>query len=159
MTKTTPFKPLEQTVIYRLHALSKLTDHVSRYAYEDEIGIPHGEGRCLAAIGSLGPLSVKDLSRAANLDKAQASRSAQALVDKGLISRQPDPDDKRGVVLATTTKGRAMWRKVMVLVDRRNTEIAACLSAKEREQLSLLLERLVDHNRLAYEEFLESSSD
>lgn len=159
MKATTPLTPLDQTVTYRLHALSKLTDHLSRHAYESELDLPHSEGRCLGAIGAFGPLSVKVLSRAANLDKAQASRSAQALVDRGLVTRAPDENDGRGVVLTTTPKGRALWRKLMVLVERRNAEIVACLSEKEREQFDRLLDRLLAHGRQAYDAFHDSSPE
>lgn len=151
--------PLEETFTYRLHAVSKLTDHLSRHAYENEIGIPYGEGRCLAAIGAFGPLSVKVLARAANLDKAQASRSAQALVERGLVSREPDANDGRGVVLATTAKGRALWRKLMALIERRNEEIVACLSVQERAQLDRLLDRLLEHGRHAYDAFQDAEPE
>lgn len=159
MNASTSFTPLEQTVTYRLHALSKLTDHLSRYSYENELGIPYSEGRCLAAIGAFGPLSVKVLSRAANVDKAQASRSAQALVDRGLVSREPDENDGRGVVLATTAKGRTVWRKLMALNEGRSAEIVACLSDREREQLNRLLDRLLAHERQAYDAYQESGTE
>ena len=50
--------------------------------------MPLSEGRCLAAVGAFSPLSVNDLAAQANLDKGQASRAAQALLDQGLVRRR-----------------------------------------------------------------------
>jgi DNA-binding MarR family transcriptional regulator len=92
---------------------------------------------------------VVDLAAAANLDKGQASRAAQSLVGQGLVRKQASPDDGRGVVLTLTAKGERVWQRVMDLVQRRNAEITACLSAAERAQLDRLLDRLVAHAREA----------
>lgn len=143
--------PLDRSITHRLHTLSKLTDRVSQAAYESEIGLPMSEGRCLAAIGSFGSLSVNELGRCANLTKGQASRAAQSLVDLGLVTKEASETDGRGVVLATTPRGAKAWDRVMTLIERRNEEIAACLTARERQQLDTLLDRLVEHARGAAE--------
>jgi DNA-binding MarR family transcriptional regulator len=140
-------RALGATVTFRLHTLAKLTDRVSQASYLAEAGLPLGEGRCLSAIGSFRPLSVNDLAAAANLDKGQASRAAQSLVDQGLVRKQASPSDGRGVVLTLTAKGERVWQRVMDLVERRNAEITGCLSQAEREQLDRLLDRLVAHAR------------
>jgi DNA-binding MarR family transcriptional regulator len=142
-------RALHGTVTFRLHTLAKLTDRVSQAAYLADAGLPIGEGRCLSAIGSFRPLSVNDLAAAANLDKGQASRAAQSLVAQGLVRKEASPTDGRGVVLTLTAKGERVWRRVMDLVERRNAEITACLSAAERAQLDRLLDRLVMHARSA----------
>ena len=140
-------RALGGTVTFRLHTLAKLTDRVSQTAYLAEAGLPLGEGRCLSAIGSFRPLSVVDLAAAANLDKGQASRAAQSLVDQGLVRKQASPTDGRGVVLTLTAKGERVWQRVMDVVERRNAEITACLTSAERAQLDRLLDCLVAHAR------------
>jgi DNA-binding MarR family transcriptional regulator len=139
---------LDRTITYRLHTLGKLTDRVSQSAYELDAGIPFSEGRCLAAVGTFSPLSVNDLAFRANLNKGQASRAAQALVDQGLVLKAPSATDGRGVVLTLTAKGQKIWHRLMGVVERRNTEIVSCLSAQEVQQFSKLLDRLVEHARL-----------
>jgi DNA-binding MarR family transcriptional regulator len=112
-----------------------------------ETALPLGEGRCLAAIGAFAPLSVKDLAHRANVDKGQASRAAQSLVDKGLVVKTPSAADARGVELAFTPAGEQLWRRLMRVIERRNAEIVACLSPAEQAQLDGLLGRLVAHAR------------
>jgi len=138
---------LDHTITHRLHTLSKLTDRVSQRAYESDAGIPFSEGRCLAAIGAFSPLSVNDLAQRANLNKGQASRAAQSLVDQGLVRKASSVTDGRGVVLTLTAKGERVWRRLMGVIERRNAEIVACLDAAEVAQFSRLLDRLVDHAR------------
>ena len=132
------------------HALDVLRARGVRSGFDflgDAAGIPISEGRCLAAIGSFHPLSVNDLAMRANLNKAQASRSTQALVDQGMVLKQASEVDGRGVVLTLTPKGQAQWEKVMGVVARRNQEILAGLSAEEQAQLDTLLDRLLQHAR------------
>jgi len=139
---------LDRTLTWRLHALHKLTDIISSRAYVAETGLSMSVSRCLTAIGTFAPLSVNDLADQANLNKGQASRAAQALVDAGLVKKVSNRADARGVVLTLTPRGRSMWRRAMQVVARRNDEIFGTLSAAEREQLSASLDHLLEQARL-----------
>ncbi|CAB3899000.1 MULTISPECIES: MarR family winged helix-turn-helix transcriptional regulator [Achromobacter] len=136
---------LERFLTYRLHVLNKITDRDTNRAYLEDCGIPLGEARCLAAIGRYAPLSVNDLARAANLNKGQASRSAQALVDRGLVEKALSASDGRGVVLTPTAAGMTQYQRVVDLIARRNDEIFGCLDAEEQRALGAMLDRLIEH--------------
>ena len=141
-----PEPSLDRMLTYRLHLLHKLTDLDSQHAYPREAGLSLSDGRCLATIGSFEPLSVKDLAQQANLNKGQASRAAQALVDQGLVRKQHDSADARGVVLTLTESGRAAFDRTMALINKRNQEIFGCLNADEQASLSALFDRLIQHS-------------
>jgi len=134
---------LDRTLTYRLHLLHKLTDLESQRAYLAEARLSMSDGRCLTAVGSFAPLSVNDLAQKANLNKGQASRAAQSLVDQGLVIKAASPTDGRGVVLTLTPKGKAAWQRAMQVVGRRNDDIFGVLSTAEREQLSDFFDRLI----------------
>ncbi len=140
--------PLAESFTHRLHTLQKLTDKVTQDAYLAATGLPLGEGRCLTAVGAFAPLSVKDLARRANVDKAQASRAAQALVDKGLVEKSASSADARGVELRFTPEGQ----RLMTVVEERNQQIVGCLTATERAQFDRILTRLVEHARAVADE-------
>lgn len=142
-----PPTALQRTLTHRLHTLHKLSDRLSQAAYLAEAGMSMSEGRCLAAVGAFEPLSINDLAHGANLDKGQASRAAQVLVDAGLVRKGADDQDGRGVVLSLTAKGRVRWARVMQLIERRNEEIFGCLSADERERFGAALDRLIAQAR------------
>ena len=138
---------LDRTLTHRLHTLHKLSDRISQAAYLAEAEMSMSEGRCLAAVGAFGPLSVNDLAQAANLDKGQASRAAQALVASGLVDKASHARDGRGVVLSLSAAGRTRWARVMALIERRNDEIFGVLAEAEREQLGDMLDRLIERAR------------
>ncbi len=140
---------LDRTLTYRLHLLHKLTDIESQRAYVAGAGLSMSDGRCLTAVGSFAPLSVNDLAQKANLNKGQASRAAQSLVDQGLVLKAASPTDGRGVVLTLTAKGSAAWRRAMQVVEQRNHEIFGVLSAAERNQLSALFDRLIEQAQVS----------
>lgn len=136
---------LARAYTYRLHRLQKLTDKSMQLAYGAITELPLGEGRCLTAVGAFAPLSVQLLAHAANVDKAQASRAAQSLVEKGLVRKLPDPQDARGVVLSLTPKGKRLCERLMQIVALRNEQIMACLSAAEQATFDGMLDKLVAH--------------
>jgi DNA-binding MarR family transcriptional regulator len=137
--------PLAQFLTWRLHRVNKLTDRATGDAYAEAFGLPVSEARCLAAMGHATALSVAELAALANLDKAQASRAAQALVARGLLQKKPSAVDARAVELQPTPAGRRLWARVMDLIALRNEQIFGCLSAAERRQLASLLDRVIDH--------------
>ncbi len=136
---------LSRTLTWRMHTLHKLTDQESQRLYPEETGLSLSDGRCLTAVGSFEPLSVNRLAQLANLNKAQASRSAQYLAEQGLVEKRDAPGDGRGVELTLTPRGRQLWRKTMDFVERRNQAIFSCLSRQEQKLLGDLFDRLIAH--------------
>ena len=157
LTPTLPaIQPLEGFLTYRLHLVNKLTDKHSSDAYAKELGLAVGEARCLAAIGNVISgnaisgnalsnkkfISINDLAAAANLNKAQASRAAQALVARSLALKTSSDTDGRGVALSLTEAGLALWQQVMRLIAKRNASIFSCLTELEQVQLGQMLDKI-----------------
>jgi DNA-binding MarR family transcriptional regulator len=149
MIEPSPSPPaLERFFTYRLNTLAKLNDMATHALYTAEVGLSLSEARTLSSIGSFPRLTVNQLAFEANLDKGQASRAAQSLVDKGLVQKVASPLDGRSVFLALTPTGKSLWRKVMVLVERRNNELTQCLSEEEYSQLLEMFARMLAHAKL-----------
>ena len=55
----------------------------------------------------------------------------------------PDPDDRRGVLVELTDAGRAAWEQSVSAQAEKESLIAAALSVKEKQQLNALLRRLM----------------
>ncbi len=138
--------PLERSFTYRLHLLHKASDQQSHQSYLQALGLSLSEARSLASIGAFQPMSIMALADKGNLNKSQASRAAQILVDKGWVRKTEHPSDGRGVELSLTPEGQKLWKKTMALIAQRNDEIVGCLNAQEQATLSQLLDRLVAHN-------------
>ncbi|MFD0667453.1 MarR family winged helix-turn-helix transcriptional regulator [Ramlibacter sp. MAHUQ-53] len=139
----------ENLLTWRLHRLGKLTEKDTGDALADALDLPHGEARCLAAVGRFAPLSVVELARHANLHKGPASRAAQSLSERGLVRKAACRDDARGVVLTLTGAGRRTWSRVVRVLAQRNEDVFGCLSAAERRQLGALVDRLIANSQSA----------
>jgi DNA-binding MarR family transcriptional regulator len=66
----------------------------------------------LKAVAEAGALTINDLAAHLFLDKSTASRVANGLVDKGLLTKEPDPRDGRVVNLVVTPEGRAIHDRI-----------------------------------------------
>ncbi len=136
---------LEQFLTYRLHVLNKLSERGASERYQAKLGITLPEARLIAAVGSFGPFSVMELARHANLDKSQASRAAEALMQRGLMQRDASEEDGRIVLVSLTPEGRALYRRVMPVARKWNTDLFACLDDAERNALHRALDKVIEH--------------
>ncbi len=139
--------PLEKTLSFRLLMLHKLSERFSALEFASAVGLTPSDGRALATLGAFEPLSVVALAEACSLNKSQASRAAQGLVDKGLAHKQNSAEDARGVVLTLTPTGRLVYERTLQLVNERSREIFGCLDEAETQVFSEMLDRLIAHNR------------
>jgi DNA-binding MarR family transcriptional regulator len=91
-----------------------------------------------------GPLRGADLSDAFGMDKGGVSRQVQTLVDLGLVERQPNPEDRRAILLDATAEGRERLRTVARSRSDRFDERLAHWSDTE---LSTFARQLASYNR------------
>ncbi|AJT68486.1 MarR family winged helix-turn-helix transcriptional regulator [Streptomyces chattanoogensis] len=83
-----------------------------------------------------------DLAADAFLDLSTVSRQVRSLVERGLVARRPDPEDRRGTLLTATDAGRAAFEQYR---RQRDAELAALLEPwppQDRADLIRLLGRL-----------------
>jgi DNA-binding MarR family transcriptional regulator len=62
---------------------------------------------------------------------------------RGLVTRAPDPNDRRGVRVRLTTRGKDSVDSALADLLESEQELLAALSARQQEQLSALLRSLV----------------
>lgn len=87
---------------------------------------------------------VSQLAAHLGIAPRSATEVADALESAGLMSRSPDPTDRRAVLLTLTERGR---HTVSSVRDRRRAAAdaaVATLSAADRAELRRLLQRLLD---------------
>ncbi|MEL6574425.1 MAG: MarR family transcriptional regulator [Pseudomonadota bacterium] len=75
-------------------------------------------------------------------DKSQVTRLLQLLEAKGLVSRQPDPGDRRATRLILTERGRETVAVLQDAIARALDELLAPLHEAERATLRELLGKL-----------------
>ncbi len=103
-------------------------------------GVFHSMG-LLWVLNESGPLRANLLAEAVHADPSTLSRQVSALVDQGLIAREPDPADGRATLLAITPAGRTVFAQRMEQRNRYLADLTADWTPADREQFASLFER------------------
>jgi len=130
---------------FRLNRLASTHSRLAALINDRQYGLGMRDWRMLAMLGAFSPLSLNQLARETNIDKSLASRSASALIERGLVTRSADEADGRGVRLGLTVEGKALYRKVFRKAIARNELALSVLTPAERRRLAVVLEKLTDH--------------
>jgi DNA-binding MarR family transcriptional regulator len=87
-------------------------------------------------------LSQRDIAEYLWLDPSQVVALVDDLQRRGLVTREPDENDRRAKVVVATDAGRKLHAKAARSVAERERENLETLEATEQEQLRGLLLRL-----------------
>ena len=98
--------------------------------------VVHGLGLCACA-------TARDLSVSYGFPKNTLSRAIHNLVRRGLIERAAREDDRRSFHLRLTAPGRAIYDEALPSFITMQDDLLRALSPAEREQLSVLLAKVV----------------
>ncbi|MER7394916.1 MarR family winged helix-turn-helix transcriptional regulator [Streptomyces sp. NPDC000151] len=96
----------------------------------------------LSAVAELGPVSQADLGRSLSIDPKDMVTIVNDLVAEELVTRAPDPGDRRKNAVTISPAGSRTLRRTQKLGDAANAELTAALSPAERDQLVDLLTRI-----------------
>ena len=131
-----------------LSRVSRLARHLDRartaaFAAHD---LQAWEFDVLSALRRQGPpyqLSPGALLRATLVTSGTMTNRIDRLADAGLVSRSPDPQDKRGVLVTLTARGRAVVDAALTDLLRSERELLTGLDAAQRRELAALLRVLL----------------
>lgn len=121
----------EAELALRLHAAAiRLLRTLRRE--DDASGLSAPRLSALSVIVFAGPLSLAALAAAEQVRPPTMSRLVDHLVAAGLVTRSVDPDDRRGVRIAATAKGRRVMEQGRARRVEALTRRLAGLSAADR---------------------------
>tara|TARA_R110002020_G_scaffold36937_21_gene111507 strand:- start:7758 stop:8201 length:444 start_codon:yes stop_codon:yes gene_type:complete len=112
----------------------------AEYGRRFAISIP--EWRVLAHLSQYEHVSVREIYRRVEMDKAKVSRAAARLEAAGLI-RKEVPEDRRLVALSMTAKGRALFAEIAPLALAFEARFLEKLSPGEAAEFRRLVGRLL----------------
>ncbi|MFG3705844.1 MarR family winged helix-turn-helix transcriptional regulator [Micromonospora sp. NPDC047670] len=102
--------------------------------------------RLLATLEDFGPASQAALGRRSGIHVSDMVATINELADRKLVERAPDPSDRRRNIISLTAAGRRQLRRLEEQLAERQDELLAPLSTEERQRLTELLSRLLDHH-------------
>ena len=105
-------------------------------------GVTTSRARVLIEVAQAGPVRLSAVAAAVGIAQGTASELAEALVQEGLLSRRPDPSDRRAVLLETTGQGRDHAQQWAAAYASTAEKLFGTLEDEQRAALLTLLKVL-----------------
>ena len=135
--------PAPMEVIGRITRLSALIQRELERVFAQH-GLAGGDFDVLATLRRSGaPVTPGELSHATMVTTGGMTKRLDRLEALDLIRRQPDPNDRRGRLIALTDDGRALVDRTVEAHLQNEERLLADLSTAKREQLTALLRELL----------------
>ncbi|MCE9598412.1 MAG: MarR family transcriptional regulator [Spirochaetia bacterium] len=133
-------------IIGRVHRLSQIMFTDIHKPIFDEHGLIHPDFDVLAALlrsGSPYSKSPGELLSTLMITSGTMTNRMDRLETAGLVQRIADPEDRRGVLIKLTTKGKEVISRTLEDHVRAETAVLKALSEKERADFSRTLRKLL----------------
>jgi DNA-binding MarR family transcriptional regulator len=130
-------------VPFRLNRLAAEVSAALSSEYHERYGLDIPEWRVLATLGFRDEAcSAQYISHCTRTHKSTISRAVTALMNRQLVERVENQDDRREFALRMTRKGKALYQQLIPRLLRREQEILSCLSVREREDFARMLGKI-----------------
>ncbi len=133
---------LENLLCHRVSVLSKLMNRLAGRYLAREFDLTSAEWWMLGQLDQHSPRTLRWLAEATFTDKAQMSRAAAALVERGYVTRQKDPGDARSILFFITLQGKSVSDASGTERRDEDRKLLDLLSGEERGALYSSLDRL-----------------
>ncbi|MFI5713752.1 MarR family winged helix-turn-helix transcriptional regulator [Kribbella sp. NPDC051620] len=106
------------------------------------LDIAPSHARALGVLLREGPLRLNELSDRLRIAARSATEVVDALQDRGLVERRPDPQDRRATLVAPTGEGTRVGEAIRASNDAEAEAYFSILSETERAELAAILRKL-----------------
>ncbi|WP_445190861.1 MarR family winged helix-turn-helix transcriptional regulator [Sphingomonas sp. Tas61C01] len=100
---------LDDFIPYRLSVTSNLVSDTIARTYESLYGLSIPQWRLIAFVAERSGVTQQSIGLQTRMDKVTVSRAAIALVERGLLRRSANVDDRRSHLLELTEAGRDLY--------------------------------------------------
>lgn len=133
---------LRSFVTFRLTRLQAQLNAQAQHILKTHADVGQSEWRVMVLTEDRGTSTMAQVVRDGQMDKAQVSRAASSLVEKGYIEARNDPDDNRQTILSLSKAGRAAHAKILPHMQARQKALLADLSQEDITRLYAILDHL-----------------
>ena len=137
-----PALSLDGFLPYRLSVLSNAVSSKIAKIYEQEFELSIWQWRIIAVLGEREGLTSTEVAQRTLMDKPTVSRAAASLIERGILVRSIDSDDRRRAPMRLTDEGRAIYAAVIPRAIESERELLNAITEDEAETLHRLLSRL-----------------
>jgi DNA-binding MarR family transcriptional regulator len=130
-------------VPFRLNRLAAEVSAALSSEYQERYGLDIPEWRVLATLGFRNDAcSAQYIAHCTRTHKSTISRAVTALMERQLVERVENKEDRREFALRMTRKGKALYEELIPRLLRKEQEMLSCLSAQERKDFALMLGKI-----------------
>jgi len=130
-------------VPFRLNRLAAEVSNALSIEYQTRYGLDIPEWRVLATLGfRKDACSAQYIAQCTRTHKSTISRAVTSLMQRNLVERVENADDRREFRLQMTAKGKTLYEELIPRLLRREQEILSCLSTQERKDFAALLGKI-----------------
>jgi len=127
-------EPPEEWFFYLLFQTVRRRDQAFAGALE-ALGLSLPKWRIMSVISRLSGCTMNELAEFTTIDRTTLTRTADQLIDAGLVTRGGHPNDRRVVRLEMTEAGRAAFEQALVEMRRFNQAALEGVAAKDQAHL------------------------
>ncbi len=132
-------------VPFRLNRLATEVSAALASEYRERYALDIPEWRVLATLGFRNEAcSAQYISHCTRTHKSSISRAVTALMNRKLVERVENKDDRREFVLRLTRQGQALYRNLIPRLRRKEQEILSCLTVQEKQAFARLIGKIED---------------
>ena len=113
----------------------------NNFGRQTQVPLPLNQFGVLCVLMDTQGLTITDISRQLNISKQQMTNIIDKLVSAGYVSKEPDPVDRRRLVITISRKGRKLLEEHMEQFRQRFESHAQNLTRDERQELATILRR------------------
>ena len=130
--------------------IKQLQDRIfERLLMENGIEISGGQGRILFILWKNDHLTISEISRATSLAKNTVSIVVDGMVNKNILERHTNPENRRQTIVSLTDYARSLQEKYEAVSQEMSSLFYQGFSEKEQKEFEAYLARILDTLTLA----------
>lgn len=138
----------DESVQRIITAINRLSKRLAQW-YDRQLAdldVSAGEWNVLQSLArqpAAAPLTPSRLAEASGIAPSSMTHRLDRMVDRGLVTRDPDPDNRTRVLVRLSAAGRNLFAMAILDSNMVESDLTASLSDRQKEQLIGLLDRLI----------------
>ena len=130
-----------------------------RLLLENDIAISSGQGRILFVLWKNDNLTISEISQKTSLAKNTVSIVVDGMVQKGILERNINPENRRQTIISLTEYAKNMREKYEEVSQEMNTLFYQGFSDNERNEFEAYLSRILNTLIQTEQKFLQTPKE
>ncbi|HVW92865.1 MAG TPA: MarR family transcriptional regulator [Devosia sp.] len=106
-------------------------------------GVPIEQFRILEVLDANERLAMGEIAALSLIEPPTLTKIVDRMVNEGLVTRAPDPEDRRRVLILTAPAGKALYKRLRGVSTAQERRIVEHLTSDRADELKSLLRELI----------------